>query len=159
MRRCTASLAVAILFVTGCSDSGPRLVPVTGTLFLDGTPLPHKTVAFFPAKGTQGLGAGATTDKDGKFTLLANKGGSLVDHEGIVAGKYKVVVTEPMFPIKDKKIPGGTGTEDEPVAAVGVPKLQRSPIPARYRNKKTSPLVIEVPDNGGTIDLKLVSTN
>ena len=60
-----AILAVSALCLAGCSD-GLKLVPVTGTVTLDGLPLEGAKVVFRPVQGR--LSAG-TTDAEGRYTL------------------------------------------------------------------------------------------
>ena len=96
--------ALLIAVASGCGDPGPRLVPVSGKVTLDGVPLAHKTIQFIPETGTPGSGAGATSSADGAYELIATRGGALVDHKGACPGTYKVVVVEPMFPPEVKKL-------------------------------------------------------
>ena len=64
------SLVVVALAASGCNDgrdySGLDLLPVTGQVKLDGKPLPGAFVLF---EGDDGLGASATTDSGGNYTL------------------------------------------------------------------------------------------
>ena len=153
-----AGLAV-LASATGCGDDGDPLVAVTGTITLDDQPLAWKSVRFFPEHGTPGQGAGASTDKDGAYTLLAVRPGATQDISGVPAGTYRVVVTEPLFPI-DVPLPeepaDGTAA---PAIAPSAPRTKRpsQPIPPLYQNPESTTLLIEVPAAGGVIDLKLLS--
>lgn len=60
-----AFLSVSAICLFGCSD-GLQLVPVTGTVTLDGLPLVGASVVFHPEQGR--LSAG-TTDAEGRYTL------------------------------------------------------------------------------------------
>src|SRR5439155_21810734 len=66
------ALAAAVLITTGCG-SGNKVVPVSGTVTLDGKPLANAHVAFQPEapKGSQNAGVGSygVTDASGKYTL------------------------------------------------------------------------------------------
>lgn len=130
----------------GCGPSGPDLVPVRGTVMLDGQPLGQKNLYFSPEEGTPGLGAGGNTKSDGSFELLAVVGGALKDMKGAQVGKYRVVVSEPMFPIETELEVQGQGSEPE--VAIGLPQApkrgEKPTIPPAYSKKETTPLVVEV---------------
>jgi hypothetical protein len=154
MRKGCAALGL-LLLAAGCGDGGPTLVPVHGRVTLDGKPLAGKSVRFHPDPGTPGSGAGANTDADGNYTLLAIRPGATRDMPGVPAGAYRVVVTEPMFPID---LPVQKADDPEPVPAIGRPAdipRKRQAIPSIYGNPDTTPLRVEVPKNGGPIDLQL----
>jgi hypothetical protein len=148
---------LALCLLAGC-DSGPALVPVTGTVTLDGKPLSLKSVMFFPQEGTPGHGGGGNTKSDGTYSLIASIPGGLTDEAGTVAGKYKVAVFEPTIPITENLEVQGTDT-GEPAPAIA-PDLRprKREIPAIYTTQETTPLVVEVPAEGGVIDLKLTSS-
>jgi len=152
--------ALLIVVASGCGDSGPRLVPVSGKVTLDGVPLAHKTIQFIPEAGTPGSGAGATSNAEGAYELIATRGGALVDYKGACPGSYKVVVVEPMFPvIEDQKPAPENG---EPAPAVGLPapsrkKAKGQVIPSVYGARETTPLTIIVPEKGGAMAIELKS--
>lgn len=138
---------------TGCGGSGPRLTPVEGTVTLDGKPLANKSLMFTPIENTAGHGAGGSSDAEGRYTLKAVVPGATKDYPGIPPGRYRVTVFESM-------ISGGASGEeegDEPAVAVG-PGMSggRSEIPAIYGTEQ-SPLVLEVPESGGTLNVELKS--
>lgn len=156
------AVGCVILGMLGCGDSSPRLVPVRGIVTVDGKALVHKTVQFIPEPGTPGQGAGANTNSNGEYSLIAMRPGAVTDMPGVPAGKYRVIVTEPMFPIVDDSLEA-QDSSGAPTVAIGPPKLSSSnkpkgpPIPASYTKKETTPLKIDVPADGGTIDLRLNS--
>jgi len=143
----------------GCGPSGPDLVPVRGTLTLDGQPLGQKNLYFSPEAGTPGLGAGGNTNSDGSFELLAVVGGALNDMKGAQVGKYRVVVSEPMFPIETEMQVQGQGSEPE--VAIGLPQApkrgEKPTIPSAYSNKETTPLVVEVKAGENDLVIELTS--
>ena len=66
---CPLFLSIAtILFVTGCGSSGPQLGAVTGTVTLDGKPVPDATVTFV-SKEPDGTSSYGMTDASGKYQL------------------------------------------------------------------------------------------
>ncbi len=153
-------LCSGLCLLLGCGRSIPELVPVEGTVFLDGKPLAYKSILFLPDKVTGGNGAGGYTDGDGKYYLLAVIFGVTSDYRGCPPGRYRVVVSEPMFPITAADF-GPLDVEeegDEPAPAVGPssspPKIR---VPAVYTSEQTTSLVGEVPETGGVVDLELTS--
>lgn len=83
-------ISVASLCTAGCGSSDLRqpTFPVTGSVLIDGKPLPEATVVFHALDKTnfkwQELPQ-AKTDADGKFTVFTYENG-----DGAPAGEYKV---------------------------------------------------------------------
>ncbi len=75
-------VGLAVL-AAGCSD-GVRLLPVTGTVSIDGQPVADAAVMFTPVDG--GPIASATTDDRGIFSLAT------ANRPGAVAGEHRVTV-------------------------------------------------------------------
>jgi hypothetical protein len=158
MYRVRLLTAAGLLAAVGCGDDGPRLAPVHGTVTLDGKPLAGKTVKFVPDPGTPGQGAGATTDAEGTYTLIAARPGATRDTPGAPAGAYRVVVEERMFP--DALPPARAATDGAPAPAVGPPvpnKKKKQEIPPAYGSADTTPLRVTVPDGGGVMNLAMES--
>lgn len=113
--------------LSGCGGSNPLgRKAISGTVTLDGAPLPHGSINFQPLQGG-GVPSGAAI-ADGKFSIPAEK--------GLPAGKYRVTINaaEP-----------GTGGLD----ASGLPGEPGPPprelIPAMYNTQST--LTADVGDN------------
>jgi len=147
---CVAVLS-ATLFV-GCGKAGPKLTQVQGKVTLDGEPLANKSLLFTPIEGTTGNGAGGVTDAEGRYSLKAMVPGAIKDYPGIGPGRYRVTVFEPI-------VTGDvTASESgEPAAAIA-PSTNRkkSEIPSVYGTSR-SPLVLDVPEEGGELDVALKS--
>lgn len=130
--------AVVLLCLVGCGG-GPDLpptAPVSGTVTLDGKPVPRGMVQFVPdaSQGTQGPPAVGAIDSDGHYEL------STAGVEGAVVGRHRVRV--------DAREPW-TNDDDPPPESL---------IPERYNNPGTSGLTVEVqPDTHNSIDLPLSS--
>lgn len=60
-----------LIHAGGCNSSPtlPPTAPVTGTITLEGAPLPDAQVQFVPAPGTEGPPALAFTDASGRYEL------------------------------------------------------------------------------------------
>jgi hypothetical protein len=139
----------------GCGSEDYKLAPVSGTVSMNGKPLPNCHVLFQPI-GTKdhpnpGPGSYGATDAHGRFTLNAHT----VDKPGAVVGKHRVAIST----IKNKRgadnLPEGfqpeTGTPDERVRT-----KTREPVPDRYNDKTT--LVFTVPPEGtDNAEFKLIS--
>lgn len=142
MATSAALVAILALAAAGCGKgSGPKVVPVSGTVTIDGKPAPNIAVVFQPvASGKEEAGMGSTgvTDAQGRFTLTLT---GTDKRPGAVVGRHRVTFS-------------GAATqraETDDTVRPGVP----DPVPARYREK---PLEFEVPA-GGTdkADFKLES--
>jgi hypothetical protein len=146
--RIPALVLVSAALIAGC-DSGPKLVPVTGKVTLDGKPLDGANIAFAPEPGNavpiQGLDV---TGAEGNYTLMAN------GRRGVPPGKYKVVISKVeaksgvVIPDEFKKDPmmakmAGMTKETLPdsVSGVGESQFDR-----------------EVPPEGGTFDFDVKAT-
>jgi len=75
------------VFLAGCGGPDYTLVPVSGTVTLDGQPVANANVSFEPQ--AEGPGCYATTDAKGRFELRS----VLDDRPGAVAGTHVVRIT------------------------------------------------------------------
>ena len=142
MRRTIAlSAFFASACVLGCGSSGPELAGVTGTVTLDGEPLPNAVVTFIPeASATPGdkslRMATATTDDGGWYRMQFSTA-----RTGVQPGKYKVAIST--FRSAEEN--------DEGAMDPGAPES----VPDVYNRKTT--LTADVPSGGGTFDFELKS--
>jgi hypothetical protein len=82
-------LSLALLVCVGCGG-GPRLVPVKGSVKVDGKPAAGAVVTFHIVDGgMEAFPSTAITGEDGSFTLTTGEKG------GAQPGKYKVTVVWP----------------------------------------------------------------
>lgn len=145
--------SVLILFAAiGCEEERPAvegLVPVTGTVTLDGKPLENAQVTFVPMSVDLhgGLDANAQTDAEGKYELQSDQGRAV----GAKPGKYRVVISRLHRPdgtialLSPDKSPMQLMIEDQ----------AKESIPARYSDSLKTVLRAEVPAGGGTQDFRL----
>ena len=78
VRRTHVLQCLVVATLTGCGGTTanqPPLMPVSGTVTLDGKPLPGVMISYVPTGSTRGTGAGGYTDKAGKYELTATHGG------------------------------------------------------------------------------------
>lgn len=84
------TFGLLICFVPGCggaTSDAPKVVPVTGTVTLDGKPLTEAVVRFIPADPKANGGTGKT-DAEGKYSVTHTL------NKGVPAGSYKVVIEQ-----------------------------------------------------------------
>jgi len=87
-RFCVVAASTAALLI-GCGGSGPKLVPVTGVVTLNGKPLEGAAVSFHPdPSNKEGLPGEDITGPQGNYKITTN------GRSGVVPGKYHIVVTK-----------------------------------------------------------------
>ena len=103
-----ATLAVWLglaVVITGCKQSPYELVPVCGTISIDGQPLSAGRVMFAPIARGDGLDAGkpafGNLQPDGSFVLSTYQ-----DNDGAIAGDHWVTIFGPKQGA-DGTVPGG----------------------------------------------------
>jgi hypothetical protein len=146
--RLSALLACGIMLLTaGCGgeDNGV-LVPVSGTVTYNGSPLTKGEIQFIPEQATGARGAQGNIQEDGSYSLS-----SYGLNDGAHPGKYKVTVIArgPDLPIPKKK--KGQMMEED---MQGSGKLL---IPKKYGFAAQSGLTADVVAGGGNqfkFDLK-----
>lgn len=139
---------IALAPFSGCGSRIPTIVPVQGTVLLNGKPLPKAFVQFVPQQDSlrTEFGSTALTDENGQFTLACG----YKDKQGAALGQHIVVITE--GPEPDEVRNSRDHREHESYRA----KLDNRPIPSRYSSISESPLKIEIKE--GQQDLKLELT-
>lgn len=135
--------------IAGCGRPD-GLVPVSGTVTMDGVPLEGAFVMFHPQPGVNGNGGNASTDATGKFTMRSPQG-----KRGIFPGDYSITVSrrkptaqqeEQMKEAKARGRPPMIGMED-------MPEL----LPQAYTRPQTSPLRASVGATGADVPVRLDS--
>lgn len=124
--RLTVALVTTAICIAGCSGevgSKLKLVKVTGTVKLDGKPLPQGTISFVGNDATA-VNAAADLDASGRYSLSTQQKG-----DGILAGSYKVRIESWATPPK--------------MVATGV-EPGKSAIPDRYAAIESSELTATV---------------
>lgn len=144
-----AGLILFTLTSAGCSSApdGPALVPVEGTVTLDGKPLGAADIALVPVGQTMGQGGNGRTDAAGKFALQSFDR----KHTGAPAGSYRVVINKLVKP-------DGTDYAPDPNAGPIDTGGFRELLPAAYSDMGESQLTADVPAAGTkNLDFKLRS--
>lgn len=147
--RNTACCIATITFL-GCGSDG--LVPVSGQVTLDGTPVSSGRVEFYPEVGRPASGA---IGSDGRYSLTTDGAG-----EGVEPGKYAVTITAreaanqvPKYKSMEDEMNGVINPEWKPSKSDGVEWL----VPQRYSNRALSDLTADVTAGGDDIDFQLQS--
>ncbi len=73
----------------GCSEP-PQLLPVSGTVLIDGEPLSGGTIRFVPEGGRP---ASSTIMENGSYQLGFSSVGSVGGVDGVPPGKYRIAVS------------------------------------------------------------------
>ena len=79
-------LGVAAILAAMVGCGGPKYVPVSGVVTLDGSPVANAGVMFVPIE--EGPTAAGTTDSNGRFHLKT------INRTGVIARRYRVVVSK-----------------------------------------------------------------
>ena len=132
-------LGAGLVFVLGCGD-GPKYVPVSGTVKLNGKPYPNAAVFFQPVGGKDnqnpGRGSAGITDENGKFVLKTTEGVN-----GAVIGSHQIKIQTHEANLAP--FDAATGTADS-VPGGGKEKYDPIPIDWRTMGKHT----FDVPAGG-----------
>lgn len=78
------SLIVVAVVLAGCNNNGPKVVPVSGVVLIDGQPLTRGSVQVMPAGYRAATGA---IGSDGRFRLTTND-----ENDGCLLGTHAVRV-------------------------------------------------------------------
>ncbi|MFG0332897.1 MAG: hypothetical protein ACF8TS_05995 [Maioricimonas sp. JB049] len=132
------SIAVVAALVSGCGGGSDGRVTASGTVSLDGQPLPDGSVTFFDENGGS---AGVGIIENGRFSVSEASSST-----GIQPGTYKVAVqsweSEP-----------GAVTDEGEIIVEGT-----SRIPEKYNSSETSGLTAEVGEGENQFEFDLKSS-
>lgn len=150
LSRAAVVLAVAFFLVVstiGCGNSLPDVVPVTGTITLNGEPLPHARVRFYPDLDNMGGAiARGLTDDAGHFSLqLPGK-----PDPGAYVGECKVTVSEGPIPDEIRE-----GTNAQAAGGDFRNSLPNRPIPKDYSRVGQTSLRATVSAENDAYDFEL----
>ena len=143
-------LPLAAVLIAGCSG-GPKLVPVTGRVTMNGTPLKNVKVEFHPDPDAGAIGPSSTgiTDGDGNFTLTCAARGNAA---GAVVGRHRVVLTD-LNVYGDVFVGRGDYRSEDPKGPKEVPKFPR--FPPAYSDLTHTPFRPEVTAGMGSVQLDI----
>ena len=137
-------LAIARGCGGGRDPSLPDLMPVSGTVTLDGEPLANALITFLPVGSTRGQSCYGVTDPSGRYELMENE-----RVKGAPEGEFSVLVNKWVMP------DGSDFPRDSTVSAMDAGAVEL--LPPRYSAEGLSQLTATVTASGGTIDFELTS--
>lgn len=85
-----ASLGVFVL-LAGCGDDGPRIVPVSGQVLIDGKPVTRGFIRFIPSNWRASSSA---IEPDGRFRLTIRQRGKEIDGAAVGPHQVEVIASE-----------------------------------------------------------------
>ena len=144
-----------LVIIVGCSSSTPlpefaqQLVPVTGSVLFEGSPLTDATLVFHPDQQAVGETAYGVTTQDGSIEVSTYVPGHK-PRPGIIPGRYIVTAFK-------LAMPDGTAIPKDMSEADAEAEGAKHVLPKVYQEATTSPLIVEIPADGGTITLELNS--
>jgi hypothetical protein len=139
------ALALVSLAIAGCGGSKadlPPVVPVSGTVTLDGKPLANAGIVFIPVGQTRGGTCSGATDDNGRYELTDRDG-----RKGTTVGEFKVTCNKWVMP-DGKDFP-----RDSKVSPLE--SNARELLPPRYSNEAQTQLKATIPEGGKTVDFEL----
>jgi len=131
---CMAALVLGVAACRHEQKSDVPLVPVTGEVNLEGTPLEGATVEYIPSGATRGQGGSGLTDYKGLFEISSPYG-----EPGLTEGDYKVVVNKIELPPGAVVDPEKMGPADNPGRELVAPN---------YSDRAKTTLKAKVPPSG-----------
>jgi len=137
--------AAGFLLLAGC---GPRdLVPVNGTVTLDGKPIEWANLGFHPQDLETGRGGVGYTDRNGRFLGITLQG-----RRGLYRGEYAVTISARVP--ADGKYPGPDATQEELDRGFA---QAREIFPRQYLSPETTPLKVKIDGSQGPLDFQVES--
>src|SRR5436190_9300345 len=121
--------------LVGCSESGPKLEPVSGKVLKDGKAMTNVSISMVP-EGS-GIAAIGTADSSGTIFIQTN------GRSGAMQGKYKIGVTEPTRPMTPQAVASGSP-----------PPLS---FDRKYESPQTSGFEFEVPNGGAKFEFSVMA--
>jgi len=139
-------LLLSLAVVLGCGGEPDKIkvIPVTGTVTLDGKPLEEATVTFLP-QTAQGVAAAATTDKNGHYVLQT----AGAHRPGAAPGQYTVTIMKiEVKPLRTQE-ESFAQAKSQGANAMPLPTTEsKQLLPAKYRNPALSGFTATVSDSG-----------
>lgn len=141
-------LLVAPLLLAGCGEGGPVLVPVSGTVTLNGKPLEGAELTFVPDPTNTQVTPGAdVTGPEGNYKAMYQA------RSGLAVGKYKVIVSK-----KAATQPLPEVFKEDPSMA-SMAGMTKETLPAAYGDASKTSFSVEVPPEGKIADFDIKASS
>lgn len=127
-------LAVAVIAISGCGQSGPKLRPVSGKVTFQGKPVVEGSIRFSNPRA--GVDIVAKLGADGTYAVAMARGAGLPEET------YQIAIVP-----NRKSAPTGT--------FVASPEPNPSDIPPKYRDPATSGLTMTVKPESNVFDVDM----
>lgn len=137
-----AGIAIVVIAILWFAFMGKKEARVSGTVTLDGTPLPEAQIVFVGEDANNNSPVVAQSDEAGKFVLIGLNGG------GVPPGKYRAAVSKQT--LKD-----GTRPTGEELERARVEERLVNTLPKIYEDRATTPLQFEFHPGTNKVDLEL----
>jgi len=139
----------SLILIIGCGGGNPAakgLVPASGAVTLDGTPIGGVTMTFHKTQPGDQPGGACISKSDGSFAV-----NTYGDGDGIFPGEYKVTLSksEITYSVSDEEI---ARLERENLDIPQGKTVQH--FPQKYLKKETTDIIITIPEKG-TKELKI----
>ena len=147
---CVGLVSFALLI--GCGGGNPAakgLVPASGVVTLDGSPIGEVTITFHKTQPDGNPGGACLSRADGSFTV-----NTFGDGDGIFPGEYKVTLnkSDVTYPVSDEEI---VQLELEGKEIPQGKVVQH--FPQKYLNKDTTDIIVTIAEKGDK-ELKIEAT-
>lgn len=147
--RLSAAIAVgaALIIGSGCGG-GPKLVPVSGTITLNGKALEDADVSFipFPENADPKTPGSDRTGPEGNYKAKYN------GRFGLAPGKYKVLVSKTATAASNLNLPKEIMIDREQQELAGVRKQE---LPKKYTEVSETTEICDVPEEGTVFDMDI----
>ncbi|MGE3821108.1 MAG: carboxypeptidase-like regulatory domain-containing protein [Isosphaeraceae bacterium] len=153
VHRAAAPLVAALLLaLVGCGESGPKLVPVSGVVTLNGKPLEGAEVSFVPDPTNKDSTPGNDkTGPEGNYKAMFQ------GRSGLAPGKYVVLISKKADAPPGIVLPPEMQMDTFQQEMAG---LRKETLPSKYTDAmKTEQPPIEVGENGGTFDFDVKASS
>ena len=141
--------AAALVAPIGCileTESASQIVPVTGTVNLDGVPVKKGVISFTPIHD-QGIAAHGEIVDGAILQWTTRQRG-----DGVKIGRYHVTIvgidSKTQELVDALQTPGSQGRGPDIDKLNTLWKVYKDPLPSRYANTQTSGLIVEVTPQG-----------
>lgn len=138
---------IAISLVIGCSNE-PEVIQASGTITINGEPLPKALVSFVPI--AEGLDSGhiatGLTDVEGRFEL------TFFSKSGVCVGPNKVTIVDEPAPDEAREMTA----EGDRLRKEHRDSLLNRPIPPQYQSVGLTPLLFEVTSERNDYKIEII---